>query len=71
MELYTYSDMDELIDVCKNRNDDNFSETQARAYMKELLPTLDYWKRYEQPSDRGQFEQFKQVHQGNQRAACR
>lgn len=59
---YTYSDMDELIDVCvKNMVNDNFSETQARAYMKELLPTLDYWKRYEQLSDHGQFEQFKQT----------
>ncbi|MBQ4207840.1 MAG: DNA-binding protein, partial [Clostridia bacterium] len=26
----------------------------------QLLPTLDYWKRYEQLSDNGQFEAFKQ-----------
>ena len=28
-------------------------------YMKQLLPTLDYWKRYEELSDDGQFEAFK------------
>ena len=27
--------------------------------MKQLLPTLDYWKRYEELSDGGQFEAFK------------
>ena len=27
--------------------------------MKELLPTLDYWKRYEELSDNRQFEMFK------------
>jgi hypothetical protein len=27
--------------------------------MKEKLPTLDYWKRYEELSDNGQFEEFK------------
>jgi hypothetical protein len=28
--------------------------------MRQLLPTLDYWKRYEELSDGGQFEEFKQ-----------
>ena len=28
--------------------------------MKQLLPKLDYWKRYEELSDDGQFETFKQ-----------
>ena len=43
---YTYSDMDDLIDVCvQHMTGENFNEEQARAYMKELLPTLDYWKR--------------------------
>ena len=27
--------------------------------MKQMLPTLDYWKRYEDLSDGGQFEAFK------------
>ena len=40
--------MDDLIEVCvKNMVSENFTEEQARSYMKELLPTLDYWKKYE------------------------
>ena len=57
---YTYSDMDELINVCiPHMVKEGFSEEQARAYMKEMLPKLDYWKRYEEFSDNGQFEAFK------------
>lgn len=57
---YTYSDMDELIDVCiPHMVKEGFSEEQARAYMKEMLPKLDYWKRYEELSDDGQFDEFK------------
>lgn len=57
---YTYSDMDDLIDVCaKNMKSESFSEEQARAYMKELLPKLNYWKNYEELGDNGEFEQFK------------
>ena len=58
---YTYSDMETLIDVCvQHMVSDAFTEEQARAYMRQLLPTLDYWKRYEELSDNGEFEQFKQ-----------
>ncbi len=58
---YTYSDMDELINVCiPHMVKEGFSEEQARAYMKEMLPKLDYWKRYEELSDNGEFEAFKQ-----------
>ena len=57
---YTYSDMDDLINVCvKHMATDGFSEEQARAYMKQMLPTLDYWKRYEELADDGEFEAFK------------
>ena len=57
---YTYNDMDELIDVCvKNMVNENFTEEQARSYLKEMLPKLDYWKRYDELSDNGQFEEFK------------
>lgn len=57
---YTYGNMDDLIDVCvKNMANDTFPEEQARSYMKELLPKLDYWKRYEELSDNGEFEKFK------------
>ncbi len=58
---YTYSDMDDLISVCiPHMVKQGFTEEQAREYMKQTLPTLDYWKRYEQFSDGGQFEAFKQ-----------
>ena len=57
---YTYNDMDELIDVCvKNMVNENFTEKQAGSYLKEMLPKLDYWKRYDELSDNGQFEEFK------------
>ncbi len=57
---YTYSDMDELIEVCiPHMVKEGFSEDQARAFMKEQLPKLDYWKRYEELSDNGEFEAFK------------
>ena len=59
---YTYSDMDDLIDVCvQHMVGENFTEEQARAYMKQRLPQLDYWKRYEELSDDGQFEEFKET----------
>ena len=45
---------------CKNMVSEQFTEEQARAYLKQTLPQLDYWKRYEQLSDNGEFEQFKQ-----------
>ncbi len=52
--------MDDLIEVCvKNMVSENFTEEQARSYMKELLPALDYWKKYDELSDNGQFEEFK------------
>lgn len=58
---YTYSDMNDLIEVCvKNMVNEKFPETQARSYLRRVLPTLDYWKRYEELSDNGQFEEFKQ-----------
>ena len=58
--VFTYSDMEELIDVCiPHMVEQGFSEEQARVYMKEMLPKLDYWKRYEQLSDNGQFDEFK------------
>ncbi len=57
---YTYSNMDELIEVCvPHMVRDGFSENQAREYMKELLPKLDYWKRFDELSDAGRFDRFK------------
>lgn len=57
---YTYSNMDELIDICvKNMVNENFTEEQARSYVMEMLPKLDYWKRYDEIGDNGQFDEFK------------
>lgn len=57
---YTYSDMDELIDVCvKHMVGDNFTEEQARAYMKQRLPELEYWKNHGELAANGEFEELK------------
>ena len=57
---YTYSDMDDLIDVCvAHMTGENFTEEQARAYMKSVLPKLDYWKRYEELGGGEKFEELK------------
>lgn len=59
---YTYDNMDDLIDVCVgNMVSENFTEEQARAYMKDTLPKLDYWKRHEELSDKGEFDQLKET----------
>ena len=57
---YTYSDMDDLIEVCiPHMASQGFTEEQTRDYMKQLLPTLNYWKKYEKLCDNGEFEEFK------------
>lgn len=57
---YTYDDMDDLIEVCvKNMEGENFAAEQARSYMKDLLPKLDYWKHHDELSDKGEFEKLK------------
>ena len=57
---YTYSNMDDLINISvRHMVSEGFTEEQAREYLKKTLPQLDYWKRYEELSDGGQFEAFK------------
>ncbi len=57
---YMYSDMDDLIEVCvKNMANDEFSADDVRSYLHKMLPTLDYWKRYEELGDDGAFDEFK------------
>ena len=57
---YAYHDMDDLIRVCvPHMTGEGFTEEQARTYLKERLPQLDYWKRHGELSDNGQFEAFK------------
>jgi len=58
---YMYHDMDELIDICvNNMASEDFSTEQARAYMKDMLPKLDYWKKYKYLGGAERFEEFKQ-----------
>ena len=60
--VYQYSNMDDLIEVCvKNMVSAEHTESEVRAYLEAVLPQLDYWKRYEQLSDNGEFEQFRQT----------
>ena len=57
---YTYSNMDDLIEVCvRNMAGQDFTEDQARTYLKIELPKLNYWKKYEELGDGGEFEEFK------------
>lgn len=58
---YTYSDMDDLINVCvEYMAKEGFDESDARNHMKQKLPTLKYWKNFSELSDNGKFERFKQ-----------
>ena len=57
---YMYHDMDELINVCVNHMaTDEFTPEQVRAYMKDMLPKLDYWKQYKNLAGAEEFDQFK------------
>ena len=57
---YMYHDMDDLIDVCVGHmSNDQFTPEQVRAYMKDMLPKLDYWKQYKNLDGAEKFEQFK------------
>ena len=43
---FTYTDMNTLIDFCaEHMADESFSPEQVRAYMSDLLPKLNYWKK--------------------------
>ncbi len=58
---YMYHNMDDLIEVCvKNMVSEHFSAEQAWAYMKDMLPKLDYWKQYKYLDGAEKFEEFKQ-----------
>lgn len=60
---FTYSDLDDLIEVAARHmvsESDGLTEDQARSYLKETLPSLNYWKKYDELSDGGQFEAFKE-----------
>ena len=57
---YMYHNMDDLIEVCVNHMaNEKITPEQVREYMKDMLPKLSYWKKYEELGDDGQFEKFK------------
>jgi len=57
---YMYHDMDDLIDVCvKNMASDAFPEEQARLYLQDMLPKLDYWKQHKNLENAEEFAAFK------------
>ena len=59
---YTYSNMDDLIDVCvKNMANEEHSEKEVREYLLRTLPKLDYWKRYKELGGNKAFEEFKNI----------
>ena len=58
---YMYHNMDDLIEVCvQNMANEHFSSEQVRAYMRDMLPKLDYWKKYRELGGAEKFEEFKQ-----------
>ena len=58
---YIYHDMDDLIDVCVGHMaNEQFTPEQVRAYMRDMLPKLNYWKRYTHLAGAAKFEEFKQ-----------
>ena len=57
---YTYENMDDLIEYCaEHMANENFPSEQVRAYMKDMLPKLDYWKRYRELGGEEKFNEFK------------
>ena len=57
---YMYHDMDDLIDVCiGHMANEQFTPEQVRAYMKDMLPKLDYWKKYKNLGGAEKFDEFK------------
>ena len=57
---YMYHDMDELIEVCaKSMVNGKFSQEQVREYMKGMLPSLNYWKKYLNVGGKEKFDEFR------------
>lgn len=57
---YLYHNMDDLIEVCiGHMANETVAAEQVRTYMKTLLPTLNYWKNYENLAGAEKFEEFK------------
>ena len=57
---YTYDNMDDLIDFCADHMaNEHFTPEQVRAYMKDMLPKLNYWKKYTELGGEEKFDEFK------------
>ena len=57
---YMYHDMDDLIEVCiNNMANEQFTSEQVRAYMRDLLPKLNYWKNQTNLEGAEAFDAFK------------
>lgn len=57
---YTYKNMDDLIEYCATHMADaNTSSEQIRAYMKNILPNLNYWKNYADIGGNKKLNEFK------------
>ncbi len=57
---YMYHDMDELIEVCvKSMSNGSFTSEQVREYMKNMLPSLNYWKKYLNVGGKEKFDKLK------------
>ena len=57
---YMYHDMDELIEVCVKNMADKTSSEEIREYMKNMLPELNYWKKYLNLAGKEKFDEFKE-----------
>ena len=58
---YMYHDMDELIEVCvKSMANCGSSAEELRNYMKNMLPSLNYWKKYLNIGGKEKFDEFRQ-----------
>jgi transcriptional regulator with XRE-family HTH domain len=57
---YTYTDMDDLIELCVSQmKSEGAPPEQIRAYLKNTLPKLNYWKRYADLGGEEYFSVFK------------
>ena len=57
---YTYDNMDDLIDFCaKHMANEDVTSEQVRAHMTDMLPKLNYWKRYANLGGEEKFNEFK------------
>ena len=57
---YMYKNMDDMIEfLIEHLSNEDFPSEQVRAYVKESLPKLNYWKRYENLGGQDKFEEFK------------